>query len=101
MKPFLSDDFLLHTKTATVLYHDFAAPMPIFDFHCHLSVKEIADDIKFQNLYRIWLDGDHYKWRAMRTVGIDERFIAESCRTRIFSVRILPSFRPDKTLGFE
>jgi glucuronate isomerase len=75
MKPFLSDDFLLQTKSAQRLYHEFAAGMPIFDYHCHLPVAEIADDKKFANLTRIWLLGDHYKWRAMRANGIDEFYI--------------------------
>jgi glucuronate isomerase len=75
MKPFLSDDFLLQNKSAQRLYHDYAASMPIFDYHCHLPVDEIAADRKFENLTAIWLNGDHYKWRAMRANGIDERFI--------------------------
>jgi glucuronate isomerase len=75
MKPFMSDDFLLQTKSAQRLYHEFAASMPIFDYHCHLPVSEIADDKKFANLTRIWLLGDHYKWRAMRANGIDEFYI--------------------------
>lgn len=75
MKPFLSEDFLLHTGTARTLYHDFARNMPIFDFHTHLPVREIAENIRFQNLTQIWLKGDHYKWRAMRANGVDERFI--------------------------
>ncbi|MFZ2445802.1 MAG: glucuronate isomerase [Syntrophobacteraceae bacterium] len=75
MAHFLSEDFLLQTRTARVLYHDFAANMPIFDYHCHLPVSEIADDKSFENLTRIWLNGDHYKWRAMRANGVPERFI--------------------------
>lgn len=75
MKPFIDDDFLLATHTAKQLYHDVACHMPIFDYHCHLPVKEIADNINFENLTHIWLNGDHYKWRAMRTNGIDEKFI--------------------------
>ena len=75
MKPFLSDNFLLHTKSAERLYHEFAADMPIFDYHCHLPVAEIADNRKFDNLTTIWLNGDHYKWRAMRANGIDEFYI--------------------------
>jgi len=75
MKPFLSDDFLLHTDTAKDLYHSFAKPMPIFDYHCHLPIKEIAKNINFENPTQIWLKGDHYKWRAMRANGIDERLI--------------------------
>jgi len=75
MKPFLSEDFLLETESAKQLYHDFAASMPIFDYHCHLPVDEIATGKKFANLTQIWLNGDHYKWRAMRANGIDERYI--------------------------
>ena len=75
MKAFLSEDFLLQTETARVLYHDFAETMPIFDYHCHLPVREIAENKKFENLTQIWLKGDHYKWRAMRANGIDERLV--------------------------
>ncbi len=75
MKPFLSDDFLLHTETAKQLYHEFAKTMPIFDYHCHLPVQEIAENKKFENLTQAWLYGDHYKWRAMRANGIDEHYI--------------------------
>ncbi len=75
MKPFLSEDFLLQTKTARKLYHDFAEDMPIFDYHCHLPVADIADNRRFENLTQIWLNGDHYKWRAMRANGVHERFI--------------------------
>jgi glucuronate isomerase len=74
MKPFMDEDFLLHSETARKLYHDHAAKMPIFDYHCHISPKEIADDKRFDNMTQIWLNGDHYKWRAMRTNGINERF---------------------------
>ncbi len=72
---FLTDDFLLETETARELYHTWAKDQPIYDYHCHLPVKEIALDRKFENLTRIWLAGDHYKWRAMRANGIDEDFI--------------------------
>ncbi|PKN65951.1 MAG: glucuronate isomerase [Deltaproteobacteria bacterium HGW-Deltaproteobacteria-15] len=75
MKPFLSEDFLLHGQAARALYHDFAGDMPILDYHCHLPAQEIAENRKFENLTRIWLNGDHYKWRAMRTNGVPERFI--------------------------
>ncbi|MGA7160210.1 MAG: glucuronate isomerase [Bacteroidota bacterium] len=74
-KEFIHRNFLLNTKRAEALYHDFAEAMPIIDFHCHLSPKEIAENRQFQNLTQVWLYGDHYKWRAMRTSGIDERFI--------------------------
>ncbi len=75
MRPFLSEDFLLQTRTARALYHDFAENMPIFDYHCHLPVAEIAANKTFENLTDIWLRGDHYKWRAMRASGIPERLI--------------------------
>jgi glucuronate isomerase len=75
MKPFLDQNFLLQSKTAERLYHDFAAKMPIIDYHCHLDPAQIAGNINFTNLTGIWLKGDHYKWRAMRANGIDEQFI--------------------------
>jgi len=78
MKPFLSDNFLLQTESAEKLYHEYAKEMPIFDYHCHLPVAEIATNKNFANLTKIWLDGDHYKWRAMRANGIDESFITGS-----------------------
>lgn len=74
MKHFLNEHFLLETPTAQKLYHDFAKQMPIIDYHCHLPPEQIAGDINFSNLTQAWLYGDHYKWRAMRTNGIDERF---------------------------
>ena len=74
MKDFLDEDFLLTNKTARHLYHDYAAAQPIIDYHCHLPVKDIAEDHRFRDLQEIWLAGDHYKWRAMRTNGIDERY---------------------------
>ena len=74
MKNFMADDFLLQTKTAETLYHQYAARMPIFDYHCHLPPQQIADDIQFENITQAWLYGDHYKWRALRANGIDEKF---------------------------
>jgi len=74
MKPFMDEDFLLQTETAQRLYHEYAAAMPIFDYHCHISPQEIAEDRRFNNLAEIWLHGDHYKWRAMRTNGVDEKY---------------------------
>lgn len=75
MKAFLDEDFLLKSETASRLYYDYAAAMPIIDYHCHLPPTEIANDINFENLTSIWLHGDHYKWRAMRTNGVDESYI--------------------------
>ncbi|MBK7940109.1 MAG: glucuronate isomerase [Lewinellaceae bacterium] len=74
MKPFLDQNFLLHTTAAQQLYHEFAAAMPIIDYHNHLPPKLIADDHRFVNLTQIWLQGDHYKWRAMRAHGISEDY---------------------------
>ena len=74
MKTFLTETFLLETETARELYFNEAAPQPIYDYHCHLSPKQIADDHRFRNLYEVWLAGDHYKWRAMRSNGVAERF---------------------------
>ena len=73
-RPFIHDDFLLQTKTARRLYHEAAAPLPIIDYHCHLSPTDIAAERRFENLFEIWLEGDHYKWRAKRANGISERF---------------------------
>ena len=74
MKDFLDKDFLLKTSTAKRLFHDYAADMPIIDYHCHLSPKDIAEDRIFNNIAEVWLHGDHYKWRAMRTNGIHESY---------------------------
>lgn len=73
MRPFIHDDFLLGSPLAADLYHRVAAPLPIVDFHCHLPVDQIASDHRFRSLTAIWLDGDHYKWRAMRASGVPER----------------------------
>ncbi|MGJ7030278.1 glucuronate isomerase [Niabella hirudinis] len=75
MKQFLDDNFLLETKTAERLYHDYAKQMPIIDYHCHLPPQQIAEDVPFKNITQAWLYGDHYKWRAMRTNGVNEAFI--------------------------
>ena len=74
MKPFLDENFLLKTKTAQTLYHEYAVKMPLIDYHCHLSPQQIADNIQFANITEAWLSGDHYKWRAMRTNGVDESY---------------------------
>ncbi|MHA3775166.1 glucuronate isomerase [Verrucomicrobiota bacterium sgz303538] len=73
-RPFIHDDFLLSSPVARRLYHEFAAPQPIVDYHCHLSPRDIAENRQFKNLFEIWLEGDHYKWRAMRSNGVSERF---------------------------
>ena len=75
MKAFLDEQFLLNSQTAEKLYHEFAKNLPIIDYHCHLSPKEIYKNKTFQNITEVWLYGDHYKWRAMRTNGIPETHI--------------------------
>lgn len=74
MKQFLDENFILQNETAKYLYHQHAARQPIIDYHCHLDPKLIAEDYRFDNLGELWLGGDHYKWRAMRTNGVDERY---------------------------
>ncbi len=78
MKAFLDQDFLLQSPTAQTLYHQYAAPMPIIDYHNHLVPQQIADDHQFENITQAWLYGDHYKWRAMRAHGVDEKYITGS-----------------------
>ncbi len=75
MKTFITDDFMLQNDTARELYHSYAKEMPIFDFHCHLPPKEIAENSRYSSITDVWLGGDHYKWRAMRSDGVDERAV--------------------------
>lgn len=75
MKAFIDKNFVLENKTAELLYHEHAEALPIIDYHCHLNPKEIAEDRQFDNLGEIWLAGDHYKWRALRANGVNERYI--------------------------
>ena len=70
----MDENFLLHSKTAEILYHEFAKDLPIIDYHCHLQPDQIAENTRFANLTKVWLDGDHYKWRAMRANGVPEDF---------------------------
>ena len=69
MTVFMGEDFLLRSDAARELYHRYAADMPIYDYHCHLNPQDIAEDRQFENLSQIWLEGDHYKWRALRAAG--------------------------------
>ena len=78
MKTFLDDNFLLQTTTAQKLYHEHAAKQPIIDYHCHLEPDKVADDHQFKSITELWLGDDHYKWRAMRANGIDEKYITGS-----------------------
>ncbi|CAN5463757.1 glucuronate isomerase [soil metagenome] len=74
-KPFIHTEFLLQNKQAKELYHNHSENQPVIDYHCHLPPQQLADDVTFKNLTKIWLDGDHYKWRAMRACGVDEQYI--------------------------
>lgn len=82
MKPFLDKDFLLSTPTANKLYHDYAETMPILDYHCHINPQEIAENKQFNNITEVWLGGDHYKWRQMRSNGVDEKYITGDASPR-------------------
>ena len=76
MKAFMDKDFfLLSTETSKKLFHEYAETMPIVDYHCHINPKEIAEDRQFDNITQVWLGGDHYKWRFMRSCGVDEKYI--------------------------
>lgn len=79
---FIHDDFLLQTATAKRLYHQYAAAAPILDYHCHLPPKDVAENRRFANLFEIWLEGDHYKWRAMRANGVEEALVTGSAEPR-------------------
>lgn len=78
----MDENFLLANETAKILYHDYAAKAPILDYHCHIDPKDIAEDTKFTNITQIWLGGDHYKWRQMRSNGAEERFITGDASDR-------------------
>lgn len=82
MKQFMDKDFLLSNETAKTLYHDYAAKMPIIDYHCHINPAEIAENRQFKNITEVWLGGDHYKWRAMRSNGVDEKYITGDATDR-------------------
>ena len=75
MKKFMDEDFLLTTETAKNLYHNYAEKLPIIDYHCHLSPQEIYEDVRYENITQVWLGADHYKWRQMRSNGVEEKYI--------------------------
>ncbi|MBQ5312162.1 MAG: glucuronate isomerase [Oscillospiraceae bacterium] len=75
MKRFMDEDFLLSNDTAAELFHGFAEKLPIIDYHCHIDPREIAEDRRFENITQVWLGGDHYKWRLMRSAGVEEKYI--------------------------
>ena len=82
MKSFIHENFCLETETAQELYHNYAADEPIIDYHCHLSPQEIAEDKRWDNITQVWLYGDHYKWRAMRSNGVSEKLCTGSASDR-------------------
>ncbi len=82
MKKFMDEDFLLSSQTAKKLYHEYASSMPIVDYHCHINPREIYEDRKFETITQVWLGGDHYKWRQMRSNGIEEKFITGDATDR-------------------
>ena len=82
MKKFMDEDFLLTTETAKKLYHEYAEVMPIIDYHCHINPKEIYEDRMFENITQVWLGGDHYKWRQMRSNGVEEKYITGDATDR-------------------
>lgn len=82
MKAFMDENFLLQNETAQLLFHKYAKETPILDYHCHINPREIAEDRKFENITQVWLGGDHYKWRQMRSNGIDEYYITGGASDR-------------------
>lgn len=82
MKAFMDENFLLSTETAQRLFHSYAETMPVLDYHCHISPEEIATDRHFENITQVWLGGDHYKWRFMRSCGVDEAYITGNASDR-------------------
>ncbi|MBO4376984.1 MAG: glucuronate isomerase, partial [Lachnospiraceae bacterium] len=84
MKEFMNKDFLLNTQTAKDIYYKYAdmTKIPILDYHCHINQKEIYEDRQFNNITEVWLGGDHYKWRQMRTCGVDEKYITGDASDR-------------------
>ncbi len=78
MKSFMDEDFLLESPTAKTLFHNYAEKMPIIDYHCHINPQEIAENRKFDNITQVWLGGDHYKWRMIRSNGVEEKYITGS-----------------------
>ena len=82
MKAFMDEDFILSTETAKKLYHEYAEVMPVLDYHCHLNPQEIYENKKYDNITQVWLGGDHYKWRQMRSNGVEEKYITGDATDR-------------------
>ena len=83
MKKFMDEDFLLTTETAKNLYHNYAEKLPIIDYHCHLTPQEIYEDVRYENITQVWLGADHYKWRQMRSNGVEEKYITGDASDRV------------------
>ena len=103
-RQFMDDEFLLESRVASDLYHRFAEPLPIIDYHSHLPPEQLATDHRFRSITEIWLDGDHYKWRAMRANGVAERFITGNAsdweRFEAWA-RTVPDTRPQSALSLD
>ena len=97
MKPFMNEDFLLGTETARKLYHDHAEKMPIIDYHCHINPMEIYEDKRYDTITEVWLGGDHYKWRAMRSCVLTTR---RAVGKRIVTVEGLSPAEQDLDISF-
>ena len=82
MKQFMDKEFLLSTDAARDLFHNYAEKMPVVDYHCHINPQEIYEDRKFDNITQVWLGGDHYKWRQMRSNGVEEQYITGDANDR-------------------
>ena len=91
---YIKDDFLLENKTALRLYNDYAKNMPIFDYHCHLSEKQILENKRFNDVCEVWLGGDHYKWRLMRNFGVSENLITGDASNHDNLLRIVKLWLP-------
>ena len=91
MKPFMDEEFLLDTPTARELYHGVAERQPIVDYHCHVSPQEIAENRAYANLTQLWLEGDHYKWRLMRSCGVPEELITGQRVSMPVPAKVRPS----------
>ena len=99
-KPFIHENFLLQSKTAEHLFHDHAKKLPIIDYHCHLNPQEVAQDHKFRSITELWLGGDHYKWRALRTNGTPSSVLHRLYRIHLLvSLSVLSMMRINVTIS--
>jgi large subunit ribosomal protein L17 len=96
MMPFMNKDFLLKSETARVLYHQHAAQVPVIDYHCHINPQEIFEDKRYNTITEVWLGGDHYKWRAMRSCGVAEHYITLAVRECDNTIEVTKETKNDK-----